>query len=148
MKFNWGTGIVIGMALFIGFILYLVFRMTTEDAFDHDMVTEDYYAKEMVYQLEIDAETNTQNLAEKIQSHKVDGGWELVFPSKLEPKKIDGKLFLYRPSNEKLDKELPIALTNSHLLIPDEYLLGGRWNITLEWEYEGKPFMYKEEIVY
>ena len=43
MKINWGTGIVIGMTLFISFILYLVFNMLTDEKFDHDLVTEEYY---------------------------------------------------------------------------------------------------------
>ncbi|MDX1463071.1 MAG: FixH family protein [Marinirhabdus sp.] len=148
MKMNWGTGIVIGMALFIGFILFLVIRMTTEKAFDHDMVTEEYYAKEMVYQREIDAETNTQKRFGKIQSQKVATGWELIFPENVDASKIDGTLYLYRPSNEKLDREMPLELTNSKLLIPDAYFLDGRWNITMDWEYEGEHFMFKEAILY
>lgn len=148
MKFNWATGIVTGMALFIGFILFLVYQMTTKKGFDHDLVTEEYYAKEIEYQREIDAEKNTQNLMQAIESKKVENGWELTFPPELQPSKIKGKLFLYRPSNEKLDKELPIHLSNARLLIPDKYLLAGRWNITMEWEYEGEWYMYKEEITY
>tara|TARA_B100001146_G_scaffold213216_1_gene213361 strand:- start:473 stop:919 length:447 start_codon:yes stop_codon:yes gene_type:complete len=148
MKINWGIGIVIGMTLFISFIMYLVIRMTTEEAFDHDMVTENYYAKEMVYQREIDAETNTKNLNGKIKSRKVADGWELMFPSELEPSRVKGNLYLYRPSNEDLDSEWPLELENSKFLIPKEHLIEGRWNLTLEWEYEGKDYMYKESITY
>ncbi|MDC7994338.1 FixH family protein [Altibacter sp. HG106] len=148
MKINWGFGIVIGMTLFISFIMYLVIRMTTEEAFDHDMVTENYYAKEMVYQREIDAETNTKNLNGKIKSSKVAEGWELVFPAELEPSKISGKLYVYRPSNEDLDTEWPLDLDSPRLVIPKENLLDGRWNITLDWEYEGQHYMYKEAITY
>lgn len=148
MKINWGIGIVIGMTLFISFIMYLVIRMTTEEGFDHDMVTENYYAKEMVYQREIDAETNTKNLQGTIESRKVAEGWELVFPSELEPSKISGRLFLYRPSNEDLDGEWPLELDSSRIVIPKENLLDGRWNITLDWQYEGENYMYKEAITY
>ena len=50
MKWNWGTGLVVAMALFIGFILYMVITMSTDKKFSFDLVTEEYYAKEMVYQ--------------------------------------------------------------------------------------------------
>jgi nitrogen fixation protein FixH len=148
MKWNWGTGIVIVMACFISFILYFVIRMSTEEAYSHDLVTEEYYAKEMVYQQEIDAETNTNNLKTKIGSTKDSNGWMLTFPNELDPTKINGKVFLYRPSNQKLDFEIPLELSSPDLLIPDKNLIDGRWNITIDWTYEGKSFMYKEEIVY
>lgn len=148
MKWNWGTGLVLAMAGFIAFILYFVITMSTNTKYSHDLVTNEYYAKEMVYQEEIDAETNTNNLAEKIISKKADNGWEITFPKSLDPTKIMGKVFLYRPSNKKLDFEMPITISSSNLLIPENNLIGGRWNIILEWSYEGKPFMYKEEIVY
>lgn len=148
MKWNWGTGIVIVMACFISFILYFVIRMSTEEAYSHDLVTEEYYAKEMVYQQEIDAETNTNNLNTKIGSKKGEEGWKLTFPNELDPTKINGKVFLYRPSNQRLDFDIPLELSSPDLLIPDKNLIDGRWNITIDWTYEGKSFMYKEEIVY
>jgi nitrogen fixation protein FixH len=148
MKWNWGKSIVVVMAAFMCFILYFVYLMSTTESFSHDLVTEDYYAKEMLYQDEIDAETNTNNLAERFVSKKTDEGWLLVFPKELELSKIKGKVFLYRPSNETLDFNLELNLTSSHLLIPDNKMLGGRWNITVEFMYEGTPYLYKEQITY
>ncbi|APY00509.1 FixH family protein [Lacinutrix venerupis] len=148
MKWNWGTGIVIGIAAFMSFILFLVIKMTTNEKFSFDLVTEEYYAKEMLYQTEIDAETNTYNLKEKIISKKTNDGWLLIFPKELEPSKIIGKVFLYRPSNEKLDFNLELKLTSSHLLIPDNKMLDGRWNIIIDWVYQDKHYLYKKEITY
>ena len=148
MKWNWGTGIVVGLAAFMSFIIFLVVKMTTNENYSHDLVTDEYYAKEMKYQTEIDAETNTYNLKEIIKSNKTDKGWLLVFPEELEPSKIKGKVFLYRPSNQKLDFDLPLNLTSSNLLIPEHRMLDGRWNITIDWTYEGKPYLYKKQITY
>ena len=50
MKINWGTGLVIGMVLFIAFIMFMVITMMTDKKYSHDLVTEDYYQKEIVYQ--------------------------------------------------------------------------------------------------
>ena len=148
MKWNWGKSIVVVMAAFMCFILYFVYLMSTTESFSHDLVTEDYYAKEMLYQNEIDAETNTNNLTERFVSKKTKKGWLLVFPKELELSKIKGKVFLYRPSNETLDFNLELNLTSSHLLIPDNKMLGGRWNITIDFMYEGTPYLYKEQITY
>ncbi len=148
MKWNWGTGLVVAMALFMGFILYMVIIMSTNKKFGFDLVTEEYYAKEMVYQKEIDAETNTNNLKEKIVFETTDNGLKLIFPKTFEASKIKGNVFLYRPSNQKLDFNVPLVLEDSNVLIPGEKLIGGRWNIIIDWEYEGKPFMYKKSFTY
>ncbi|MDQ7917574.1 FixH family protein [Mesonia sp. MT50] len=148
MKWNWGTGLVIGMLAFISFILYFVITMSVNKKYSYDLVTEEYYAKAMTYQNEIDEETNTYNLEEKITGKKTKEGWLLSFPEELDPEKIKGKVFLYRPSNQQLDFDSPIVLSGLNLLIPDKSLVDGRWNITLAWTYENKDFLYKKEIVY
>jgi len=39
-------------------------------------------------------------------------------------------------------------LSNSTLLIPDSRLLDGRWNITVNWEYQGKKYRFEKAITY
>ncbi len=146
MKVNWGTGIVIGFVVFIGFILFLVITMVNKS--HHDLVTKDYYQDELQYQDEIDAEENSNNLSIKVTSKRTSEGYLLIFPENLDENKIKGNVFLYRPSNKQLDFDLPLVLSESNLLIPDKRLLEGRWNITVKWEYEGKPYIYRDKIRY
>lgn len=148
MKWNWGKSLVVGMLAFMSFILYMVITMSTNKKYSHDLVTESYYAKEMAYQTEIDAETNTNALKEKIQGKKTTEGWLLSFPSELNPAKITGNVFLYRPSNKQLDFDFPLVLSGSNLLIPNKQLIDGRWNITIEFEYDNTSYLYKKSIVY
>jgi nitrogen fixation protein FixH len=148
MKINWGTGIVIAIALFMTFILVLVYKMTVDQKYNHDLVVEEYYKKELAFQEEIDAEKNALSLSESIKGRKVDNGWLLTFPKELEGSQIECSVFLYRPSNKQLDFDFSIELSGLNLLIPDERLLDGRWNITVEWEYDGEPYLYKESITY
>jgi len=148
MKWNWGKGLVVAMIVFIAFIMYMVITMSTDKKYSYDLVTEEYYAKEMVYQTEIDAEKNTHSFSKKIKGEKTKEGWLLTFPSELNAQDIKGKVFLYRPSNQKLDFDLPIVLSGSNLLIPDKQMLDGRWNITMTFKYQGKDYMYKKEINY
>jgi len=148
MKINWGTGIVIAIGLFMTFILGLVYLMIMDQDYNHDLVVEEYYKKELAFQDEIDAEKNALSLSERIKGKKVVNGWLLTFPKELESSEIEGSVFLYRPSNKQLDFDFSIELSGLNLLIPDERLLDGRWNITVEWEYNGKPYLYKESITY
>lgn len=148
MKINWGTGIVIGMLSFIAFIMYFVVNMLTDTKYDYDLVTEEYYEKELLYQEEIDAETNSRTLTVDITGEKTKEGWLLKFPENINYKEIEGSVFLYRPSNKQLDYNMPIKLSSNYLLIPDNRLLDGRWNITVDWKYKGTAYLYKKSITY
>ena len=148
MKINWGTGIVIAFISFISFILYFVITMNIDQKYDHDLVTEDYYKEELEFQQDINKETNAISLEENITWRKTNKGIELIFPKTLTAKDITGKVFLYRPSSKQFDFETPISLSNHNLLIPDNRLLDGRWNIKVDWQYNGILYLYKKEIIY
>ena len=148
MKINWGTAIVIAFIGFIGFILYFVISISTDSTYDHDLVVEDYYQQELKFQNDIDKENNSKTLANNISWKKTSEGIVIVFPESLDIELIKGKVFLYRPSNKQLDFETKISLSNHNLLIPDNRLLDGRWNIKVDWVYEGTSYMHKKEILY
>ncbi|WP_100614879.1 FixH family protein [Confluentibacter citreus] len=148
MKINWGTGIVLAFIGFIGFIMYFIITINVDDKFDHDLVTEDYYAEELKYQEDIDKLHNAKNLNENISYKRTTEGLLLVFPKNIDLSKITGHVFLYRPSNKQLDFDTVISLSNHYLLIPDKRLVDGRWNIKVDWQYNGQSYLYKETIHY
>ena len=146
MKINWGTGIVIAFGLFMTFILYFVFRVQSDSKYDNDLVVEEYYKQDAHFGDEMTKVQNAQDLAQKPIVSIIDEGISIVFPESFISKNIKGKVSLYRPSNKKLDFEVPISLSNSTLLIPKKSLVGGRWDINMEWEYSGKIYLTKETI--
>jgi len=148
MRINWGKGIVIAIIAFVGFILYFVITMTTNNQYDHDLVTEKYYEKELSYQEKINASKNAQNLSEKIKLDKIVDGLMIKFPKELHGKSLKGKVFLYRPSDKQKDFEVSLSNIQNYLLVPDNRLLGGRWNISIEFASEDKNYFFTEEIVY
>ena len=148
MKFNWGTGIVLAFIGFISFIMYFVISMNFNKKYSHDLVTEDYYKVELAYQKDIDKQNNAKTLKKNVTYTKTSAGLRIEFPQDFDAKKITGKVFLYRPSNKQLDFETPISLSENYLLVPDERLLDGRWNLTVDWQYKGSPYIYKASINY
>ena len=148
MKINWGTGIVIAFVCFISFIMYFVISMSTNKKYDHDLVIEDYYGEELEFQDDIDKEEHSKTLSIDVTWKKTEDGIQITFPQNLDYKGIEGKVFLYRPSNKQLDFETPISLSNHNLLIPDKRLLDGRWNLKVDWKYNTNSYLYKKEINY
>jgi len=148
MKFNWGTGIFLSFVAFIVFILYFVVLSFRDPQSNHDLVTEDYYQQELKYQEDLDAADNLDKTGWQIQVAKTAEGLRVGFPEALAPQKIKGTISLYRPSNKQLDFKTPIQLSERQLLIPKSRLLDGRWDIRIEWMYEGKPYLYQNKLTY
>jgi nitrogen fixation protein FixH len=146
MKINWGTGIVIAIALFMSFILYFVIKVQSNSKYDNELVVEEYYKKDARFSEEMDRVQNAQDLDQKPIITKTAAGITIVFPAVYDPKNIKGKVSLYRPSNKKLDFEMLISLSNPSLLIPKSNLVGGRWDLNMEWQYNGKLYLTKEII--
>ncbi len=148
MKFNWGTGIVLAFVAFILFILYFVVLSFRDPESNHDLVSEDYYQQELKYQDDLDAARNLDETGARIAIAKTGEGLRVEFPATFSPEKIKGSISLYRPSNKQLDFKTPIQLSERQLLIPKSRLLDGRWDIRIDWTYEGKPYLYQQKITY
>ena len=146
MKINWGTSIVIAFALFMTFILYFVFQVQSNSKYDNDLVVEEYYKHDAHFGEEMIRIQNANNLVQKPIITVSKLGITIVFPNDFEPKNIKGKVSLYRPSNKKLDFEVPISLSIPTLLVPVSNLVGGRWDINMEWQYSGEQYLTKEII--
>lgn len=146
MKINWGTGIVIAFALFISFILYFVFSVQSDSKYDNELVVEEYYKHDAKFGDEMIRVQNAQDLAQKPEIKNDSEGITIVFPTVFVPKDIKGTVGFYRSSNKKFDFKVPILLTSSSLNVPKKRLLGGRWEINMEWQYCGKQFLTKETI--
>jgi hypothetical protein len=146
MKINWGTGIVIAIALFMSFILYFVIKVQVNSKYDNELVVEEYYKHDAVFGKEMKRVQNAEDLADKPIVTQITAGVKIVFPDVFVPNMIKGTVSLYRPSNKKLDFETSISLSNPTLLIPKSKLVGGRWDINMEWQYNGNQYLTKETI--
>jgi|SRR5690606_22693868 len=147
MKFNWGTGIVMAFAMFISFIGYLVIKMNTNEIYQHDLVTEDYYKKELELQQKIDNAAAAAAMDYSIKVKQRVEGLLIGFPENLRDDQIKGSVYMYNPSNKKLDFTTAIKLEGSKMLIPSKHLLEGRWDIEINWEVNQIPYYFKTKLM-
>ena len=148
MKINWGTGIVIAFGLFIIFILSFVYKVQSNQKYDNELVTKDYYKKEALVQGDIEKQENANALTNKVTIENTAEGVKIQFPADFDYSKINGKVSFYRPSSQKLDFEINISLSSPHLLIPKSNLTGGLWDISVDWNYDGVDYLNKETIYF
>ncbi|HNR85127.1 MAG TPA: FixH family protein [Taishania sp.] len=136
---NWGKGLTIAMALFIGFIITLTSIMMSKST---ELEDEDYYAREVNYEQEIQSYKNAATLG-KATVNLVDDEIQIVFPEDLALS--DGKVVLSRPNNQKLDQEFYFEEGNS-FVIPKSKLVAGKYNIEILYKINNQSCIQKEEI--
>ena len=146
MKISWGTSIVIAFGLFMAFILYFVFLVQSDKKYDNELVLIDYYKYEMNLENQQNKERNANELTSNVTIIEQNNEIIIEFPSEFDYTKITGKISLYRPSDEKLDFEIPISLSSSNLLIPRKVLADGRWDIIVDWRFQDKEYLNKKSI--
>jgi hypothetical protein len=148
ISLNWGTGIVISFVLFMSFILYFVIKVQSSSKYNNELVVEEYYKKDAHFETEMMQIQNAHDLAQQPQISVNAQGISIVFPKQFDPAKMKGIVSLYRPSNKKLDFEIPISTSSSTLLIPKKSLVGGLWDITLSWTYDDKSYIESQRVYF
>lgn len=131
MKWNWGIGITITIIVFT--IISLIFMYF---AFNQDinLVRDDYYEAEVQFNENLETIKRSKKLSEELKIKLIPNYISLQFPHEIRAQEINGTIFLYRPSDEKLDFELPIEIDSSKTqLIPTNKMIAGQWKIQIEW---------------
>jgi nitrogen fixation protein FixH len=126
--------------------MYFVFNVQSNSKYDNELVVEEYYKHDAKFGDEMVRVQNAQDLAQKPVIKNDSEGVTIVFPAVFVPKDIKGKVSFYRSSNKKFDFNVPISLSSSSLNVSKKRLLGGRWEINMEWQYAGKQYLTKETI--
>jgi hypothetical protein len=144
LKFNWGTGIALTYILFLIAILTMVFIFMNQDVV---LETNDYYAKGLEYQKQIDKIERTKNLTEQLEILNKNDQIVFNFPKIFANKIISGEIYFYRPSNNKSDFKSKIDLKDSlQQIIFTKNLEKGLWKIKVDWSVENQNY-YNEKIL-
>lgn len=148
IRINWGTGITIAIVLFIAFILSFVYKTIFIEEYEHHLVSDDYYKDELHYQEEINKLNNAGYLTENISLSNTEEGIIIQFPKDIDFNKIEGTVNFLRRSNNKLDFEKKIDLSSNSMLIEDNILVSGKWEIRVAWQYNDEEYLLKESWFY
>lgn len=148
LRLNWGWGIFIAMLCFMIFILSFVYKSIAMDEYQHELVSEDYYKDELLYQEEIDKMNNAHTLANNLELTNSEKGILISFPKDIDQEAIKGSIYFQRLSNAKLDFTENIKLVDHNQLIPVEKLVSGKWIIKIDWQVGENKYLYKDTHFY
>jgi len=134
-KFTWGHGIVLALGGFIVFILGMIF-LYSRGYQNSEMVSENYYEDELVYQKVIDAKNTADKLIEKPVFSQNSEGIKIEFPKKFNNTNSKIKFHLFRTEDSKLDirKEVELDNKNSFVIPANAGILkNGSYTLKLYW---------------
>ena len=141
---SWSVKITILYLGFVGIIISLVVI-----CFGHktELVYKDYYARELQFQKQIDADNNATLLETPIQ-HQVNGkNIHITLPQELMNNDLEGKVHFMRPSDSRLDKEITLKPEpNGLVLIDGSQMADGVYKMQISLTSAGKNY-YKEAVI-
>lgn len=111
MRINWGTGITITFSLFAAGMLSLVWLCVQQP---QDLVSVDYYNREIAFQQQINKTSNTLELLQPLQfnydaaTHSVI----ILFPPEMKGKSLSGALQFSNPTMRHWILRYRFILTN------------------------------------
>ena len=145
MKISWGSKLAF---IYIGFVVFVVAVALYAFRQDLNLVTDNYYEKELTYQTQIDKEKRADALPEKPSitfNNKILG---VIFPKSYQFKEILGKIHLYRPANDKKDIILPLQVDSTCTqYIGLTSVEKGLWKIKLDWSYKKEEYFNELTIM-
>ena len=137
MKFNWGTGILIFLILFLlACAAFIIFAMRQ----DVNLVHKDYYEKGVDYTDKMNVDARSMQFLDKIQISYNNKFLLVDFDKSLVSKIDSGKVLLYRPSSSKQDVNFTMTFFEGTLKIPKGNLVSGRYVLKLSWYSEGLKY--------
>jgi len=144
MKLHAGHAVIVVMAIFILIMTQFMVRAYHNQ---ESLVAEDYYAKEIRYQEQIDKLHNTRALDEAVRIDALPGRLVIDFPQAMHGKTITGELFLMRPSDARSDLRIPVtADANGRFTVDTGQQLKGAYMVQLEWQAGGTAYLTEDNV--
>ncbi|MGF7139273.1 FixH family protein [Roseimarinus sediminis] len=145
-QFNWGHGILLAIILSVLGILTMVFLSFNERI---DLVSEDYYPRELVYEEQIEKMRNTAALPTPIRV-SLNESIQIVFPEffKHQHEQLKGEVWFYRASDRFADFRDSILLDSTlQLSYPLEQFIEGKYDLFIDYSDDKKHYLHKETIM-
>jgi hypothetical protein len=141
---NWGYKILFVYIAFVVGILVMVFKSSTQKV---DLVTTDYYAKELKYQDRIDAVKRTQALSAPVTHEITDQQILLHFPKEFAGKQLSGSILLYCPSDESKDLQKNFFTATGNISVQLPAAQKGAYELQVNWQSDSIAYYFENKLV-
>lgn len=145
MKFNWGTGILVAIIIFLIISFVMIFHFMNQKV---DLVTDNYYEKTLVYQNQIDEAERTKEINKSIKIEYLNSHLKFIFPDSVFKVMSNGEFYFYRPSDSKKDFKAQLQIDkNGEQLLDVSKIDRGYWKIQMKWLMNGESYSVERTVM-
>jgi hypothetical protein len=141
---NWGYKIILVYVLFVSGIVFLVVRSSMENT---DLVTSDYYEKELKYQQTIEQQKRASQLSSDVKINVKDHTLEIVLPEEMNSQEVKADVLLYCASDKRKDIHRLLDTKNAILYLPIQADTKGSFDVKLNWTANGNSFYTETKLL-
>ncbi len=144
MKLHFGHKIAI---VYVAFMIFMLSMLYFSMQMDHELVTDEYYTKELAFQGKKDAWHNMQAASFSVDIRTADKVVYIEFSGLSDIYAVVGEVTLYKPDNADLDElhELKLDASESMAIAPrGEH---GRYKVGVRFSMDGEDYYTEKEIV-
>jgi nitrogen fixation protein FixH len=137
------TGFFVGAILFIATFIAWAVRQR------EDLVSADYYEREVRYQSQLDSLNRSQAIAATSVVTFEPAKQEIVITLPTgHAAAASGNIHLYRPSDARLDRAEALALNTAGIQrIDAHHLHNGLWKVRVKWKVAGQEFFLDQPVI-
>lgn len=140
-KFNWGTGILLTIIIFMASMIGIIIFSMNQQV---NLVSPDYYPKGVNYEEQINKSRNLAALKSKVILKKERNAIRIIFPEEFKNKKVTGNVQFYYMTDFEQDINRNIELSPD---LEQIFLINGfnsgRYIVKLDWS-DGTKSYYQE----
>ena len=145
INISWGTKIAVLYSSFVLMIGVMVYVCVNQQV---DLVSDDYYERELAFQDKINEMNNANSLPEKITHTIFASEIQLQFPSLFKGQKVQGEIYFFRPSDKSKDVKMNVNLNDNMQQVIDLISLSkGMYKMQINWSTNEKKYFSEEVIV-
>lgn len=143
IKFNWGTG---AFMLFGGFAIFMSCLAIFASQQSHELVTDDYYEKELEFK-EVQKKQERTALLATLTVMKIESGYFVIdFPKEIEDE-ISGEITFFKPSNQNDDKLIEFTTISNNYKVDITDYSSGMYKVKIDWLSNEVEYYNEGEII-
>jgi nitrogen fixation protein FixH len=138
---NWGVKLIIVNAAFVVFMLGMVYLCTRQH---YDLVSDDYYARELKYQEVIDGKNNLVALGASVAVNMTGEQVTVRLPD-AAGMADKGKVVFYKPDNAANDVEMDLS-GKREVVLEKSKLAAGLYKVQITWQRGDKGYFEEKSL--
>lgn len=144
VTFNWGTGVVIFLLIFLAALITFVVFAFLQDV---NMVHRDYYEKGVDHTATMEKEQRSAAYSSLIRVEAAADSIIIIFPAEIASTIQKGEVLFFRPSDHNKDTSYPLGLNGPTMKISRENLIPGRYIVKLTWTSAGLEYEVDKNVI-